>query len=411
MTAARALLTLSLAALLAGCGNPVATAVVPVPAAHVASVTTPRPATPAPAPAATAAPTPVPTPPPPVPAAVPAPPGGPPEIVVSQTDGPATVVSVLGPTGRTLATASAAVGSPWEIRGGPGGAYWEAGGRLHRLSAGGVLTDLGAMPAGASFAVSPDGAAVAYATSADSPSAHDMVNRLYVLRGGVSRLIASRPASTDGPVADAPAFWVYRLAGWTPAGILIAREPSNVCGCGAFGMEYMDAHTALVDPATGIAAALPTSQTCPLSGMGPGEVACFHITTGAEGGAIDALHIARAGAPLDVLALSGTSVAGDAVFSTDGRRLAYATAPAKLDCGAWESQTTLRVLDLATGTAHPVGGLGLEPRAWLADGRILATQAVGTTGIRVVLVDPARGTVTTLRSLASTAVITRLATA
>jgi hypothetical protein len=56
-------------------------------------------------------------------------------------------------------------------------------------------------------------------------------------------------------------------------------------------------------------------------------------------------------------------------------------------------------MDVTTGDARIIGGTGLQPVAWLSDGRILATLSVAhaaATTSSVVAVDPASGSLQTL---------------
>jgi hypothetical protein len=390
MTAARAILTTTLVLVLAGCGTPSSSARVPAGATAAPAATTAQPHTPA---AATPAPT--------------APPPPPPLVVVSDQTG----LRLLDIDGRTLGSAAPFGGQLWQVETGPGGAFWVSRGRLHRLGADGQIADLGAASVPYGFAVSPRGDAIAYGTSDPAANGTRLDNRLFVVpNGGPAQLLATRIADVSGPPpADAPRLWQYRTLGWTDAGILIAREPEGGCGCGPFGMESVDWFTALVDPATGDTTPVNDSTTCPLSAVGPGGLAaCFHTPQSRESAAADSLRILRHGAVVAGFDLSRTTVGGSAVFSPDGGRIAYATVPEKTDCGVWESNTTMRVLDIASGNARGIPIPGLQPIAWLPDGRILAVQAVGrdqAQTTRVVTVDPASGTATTIHSSAGPAIV------
>jgi hypothetical protein len=402
MTAAWAILALPLALLLASCGSPASTTRVPaVTPAATASPAAPAAATPAPQPAT------------PAPTLAPAPP---PLIVVAEGSGSGQKVSLVDLSGRTLASATTTADKVWEIEAGPGGAYWESAGRLHRLGADGRLIDLGPAPAAGDrgFSVSPTGDAIAYGTSTPIGSGQQWDNRLYVAQGGQARLLASRISDGSKPAPpDALQGWQYRTMGWTDQGILIAREPQGGCGCGPFGMESVDWHTAVVDPNSGATTPINDSATCPLSGVGPGgEAACFHTPVSGESRAADSLRILRGGAVTASFDLSRTTVGGAAVFSPDGGRIAYATVAEGTDCGTWQQQTTMRILDIAGGTAKGLSTPGLQPVAWLPDGRILATRTVGPAGdTQLVLVDPASGATTTLRTVAGWAIVRVVAAA
>ena len=89
---------------------------------------------------------------------------------------------------------------------------------------------------------------------------------------------------------------------------------------------------------------------------------------------------------------------GDATFTADSTRLAYATVAAGSDCGTWETLSRLRVLDLVSGSAKAVGPAGLQPVGWLPDGRLVATSSTATGSsmpplTRAAIVDPASGAV------------------
>jgi hypothetical protein len=401
MTAARAILTMPLALLLAACGSPARPAGAPVtPAASVSAAATAAPA------AAPVVATPAPT-------AVPAPP---PLIVLAEAAGQQTRVTLVDVSGHPVATAIAPVSQAWLVEAGPGGAYWVAGGRLHRLGAGGGVADLGAVPPndGGGFSVSPSGDAIVFHTSAPVGTGQTLDNRLYVAQGGTARLLASRIADGTRPaLPDALQLWQYRTLSWTDQGVLIAREPQGGCGCGPFGMESVDWHTALVDPATGSTTPVNDSETCPLSGTGPGGLAaCFHTVQHGESMTADQLRILHSGAVTARFDLSGANVGGAAVFSPDGSRIAYATVPQGADCASWQGQTTMRVLDIAGGAARALPTAGLQPLAWLRDGRIVAVQSAGRAGTtRVVLVDPGSGAVTPIHSSTAQPVVRMAAAA
>lgn len=284
----------------------------------------------------------------------------------------------------------------WSVSAGPGGAYWVAAGRLHRLDTQGRSTDLAAVEPDQNghVAVSPDGTAWLYSTSTTTPNGV-RTNRLW--RGGVgqgSRLLAERVSDPMHPTTGMPASWVYSLKSWTAAGVVAVREPSGGCGCGAFDMETVSGNALLVDPDSGAGAPLPTDRSCPLSGAGAdATVVCFHTAT--SGGA-DELRVLSPGGSSRHFTLSGTTAGGDARIDPSGTTLAYATVPSKAGCGEWTAQTTTRVLDLSSGTARALGPAGLQPDAWLSGGHVAGTIAHGDAGIAVVTVDARTGAVRTL---------------
>lgn len=336
----------------------------------------------------------------PPPSATPEPaPAAPQEIVVTESGSLASLrVDILSATGHVLASAPIPQGARWTVGPGPHAAYWVDGTSLRRLDDRGDLTTVATVPASQSgrVVVAPDGSQWAYATFSQS-SASLITNSLYRgAPGGHAVLVATRVSDLNHPSADAPSLWQYYPMSWTSRGILVERQPAGGCGCGvAFDMEMSAGYAAWVDPVTGAATPVRVSSSCPLSGIADdGTAACFDATGGY---ALDL--VSPAGSIRDVR-LSGRNVGGDAVFSAT--TLAYATVPNTAGgCGGpdWQPQTTLRVMNLASGTAHAVGVAGLAPKAWRADGSILATRSVaganGTTN-SLVAVNPVTGATTTL---------------
>jgi hypothetical protein len=319
-------------------------------------------------------------------------------LVVSDTDpqNGSVPVMLLRDDGTVLGRDSVPAAQQWSVTAGPGGAYWVAGGRLHRLDTRGRSSDLGAVEPDQNghVAVAPDGRSWVYTTSTPTPDGV-RTNRLW--RGGAgqpSRLLAERVSDPMHPTPGMPTSWVYSLKSWTPAGVLAVREPSGGCGCIAFDMETVSGNALLVDPETGAGTTLPTDRSCPLSGAAAdATVVCFH--SAASSGA-DELRVLGRGGATRRFSLSGTTTAGDARFDPSGTTLAYATAPSSAGCGEWQAQTTLRVLDLSSGDAHALGPAGLQPVAWLSDGRVAATMMRGTTDVAVVSVDAHTGALRTL---------------
>jgi hypothetical protein len=320
-------------------------------------------------------------------------------LVVSDTAGQGGTVPVelVRDDGSVLATDRLPAAEQWSVSAGPDGAYWVAGGRLHRLDATGHSSDLGAVENGQNgrIAVSPDGQSWIYATSsASGQEAH--TNRLW--RGGIgqaSHLLAERVSDPNNPTPGMPVSWIYALKSWTAAGVLAVREPAAGCGCGAFDMETVSGNALIIDPDTGASAPLLTDQSCPFSGSGAdAAVVCFHS---AKSGSADELRVLRHDGTTQRFTLSGTTAGGDARFDPSGTTLAYATTPST-DCGAWTTQTTLRVLDLGSGDAHAVGALGLQPQAWLSSTLLAGTVAHGDADGAVVSVDVRTGSVHTLMS-------------
>jgi hypothetical protein len=326
-------------------------------------------------------------------------------------------IRLLGLEGSVVASASVPSSGTGAIDGwvkvGPDGAYWLSGGVLHRLGRDGAVTDVATIPAGSFFAVGPE-AQIAYSDMIDQGAGGSTwTNQLSVIVDGTTRVLADRPGTGSASAAAAAASgipqgsWAYDPVSWTDAGIVIARIPQGGCGCGSFGMDSVQGYTAVVDPSTGVAGSVMADPSCPLSGIAAdGLTACFHTpevrTSKNEGLGADALNLLSDGAVAQTFSLSTQNSGGDAVFTPDATQLAYATAPAGLDCGAWQGKTQMRVLDAVTGSAGPVGPLGLQPVAWLPDGRIVAsTTTVSSNGddlTGTTIVDPATGRVTPLGS-------------
>jgi hypothetical protein len=299
-------------------------------------------------------------------------------------------VALVTSNGRVLASTNVPPDARWTISVGPRAAYWVTGGKLRSLDEHGLVTTLATVPLTESGRVvlSPDGSQWAYATT--STARNITTDRIY--RGAIgqpARLVVDTTAEA----------WQYYLLSWTAQGILVERQPLGGCGCGTpFDMQMTATSTAFIDPVTGIATPLGTSESCPLSGIGlDATLACFHETST---GASDSLRFVNGSHTTYQYTLSGKTVGGAATFN--GSTLAYATVPSTAGgCGAvdWRPQTTLRVMDIRTGSAISVSRTGLAPVAWLADGSILATLSVahaGATTNTVVAVDPTNGSVRTV---------------
>ena len=379
---------------LIGCGPVAARTAHPAapsaPAAQGANPTTGNGAsTPSPTPSAATTPS---------PASAPASPA--PLLAVATTNPAAVVISLVDLNGATVAStslSSSALGGM--VAAGPQGAYWIAGGTLHRLDRSGTVHDFGAIPAG-SFTVAPDGD-VAYAVSTQVTPQGVMDNQLFLLRDGHSQLLAERRADPAHPSADAPDMWGYAPRGWTANGVVIVRVPYGGCGCGPFGMDTVNGHSGIVDLQSGVAASLTNDDSCPLSGIAAdGTAACFHTpaipSSKNAGRGADELRVIRGGHVVQSFALSTLNAGGQAVFSADAQQLAYATVAAGSDCGGWLSHTQLHLLDLQRGTARALAQPGLQPAAWLADGRLIATRwitaADGSLTSQLLVVDPRAAT-------------------
>jgi hypothetical protein len=311
-------------------------------------------------------------------------------------------LEILTTSGSVIARAEINPTLAWMIGAGPGGAYWAENGVEHELTTSGAVRALGSVRSDATgVVISPDGASFAYATAAQAPSG-SITNRIVVVRPGRSpAVVADRVSDPNHPTADAPASWSYYLIAWKASGIAFARVPSGGCGCGSFDMQMQSAYSAIIDPATLHVTTLTADNSCPLSTVGPGlETVCF--ATGSS--ATDAIHIGSGGTVTHSYSLSGTSVAGDAVFAPSGTSLAYVTIPVGEDtCGATLTPT-LRVLNIATGAAVARNVGDFTPLVWAPGGPIYG-QMVNGSGTWVATVNPATFATTRLTPTAQGAAL------
>jgi hypothetical protein len=303
-------------------------------------------------------------------------------------------LEILNGSGAVIAKTAINPTLTWMTAAGAGGAYWAQGGVEHELTTSGAVRSLGPIPADANgVVISPDGIAYAYATS-DSLSNDRTLNRIFVVRPGTAAvLIADRVSDPNHPTADAPESWDYYLIGWTADGIAFARVLTGGCGCGSFDMQMQSADSGIINPSTDAVTALTDDNACPLSNVGPGaETVCFDSATS---GATVAIHTASQGVLTHNYSLSGTSVAGDAVFAPSGSELAYITIPLSQDtCGATVTPT-LRILNLASGSAVDRNVGDFAPAVWGSDGLIYGLMASGT-NTWVAAVNPSTLSVTRL---------------
>jgi len=287
------------------------------------------------------------------------------------------------------------------------GAYWIEGTEVCLLAPSGAVTVVGSVPAGVDqVSVSPTGTAYAYATSVMSGDGAQATNAVWVQPlGGAATAVTQQTVAAPG-AGFAP--WVYGLGTWTDQGIVLIQEPQGGCGCGLpFDMQMQSADTTLLDPATGTASPLTADAGCPLSGVGPGAIAaCFEA--GSSGGD-DALDLLASGTVTTSYSLSGQNLGGDAVFSPDGSMLAYATVPDSAGgCGTgpdWQSLTTLRILDLRSGSVVAAPESGLAPAAWTSSGTLYGTETDASAAVSVVSIDPTEGAATVIWTGAPGAVL------
>jgi hypothetical protein len=302
-------------------------------------------------------------------------------------------LEILTSSGHLVARTEITPALAWMIAAGRGGAYWTQNGAEHELAPSGIVRSLGSVPSDATgVVIGPDGTSYAYAT-ADAARSGVITNRIVVVRAAQPpAVVADRVSDPNHPTHDAPASWSYYLIAWKASGIAFARVPSGGCGCGSFDMQMQSAYSAILNPASGTVTTLTADASCPLSNVGPGsETVCFASTSTAT----NAIRIASAGSVLHNFTLSGTNVAGDAVFTFSGNALAYVTIPVSENtCGA-TLNPTLRVLNLATGSALARNVGGFTPVAWAPAGPIYGTLVSGTE-TWLAAVDPATLSVTRL---------------
>jgi hypothetical protein len=285
-------------------------------------------------------------------------------------------LEILAPSGRVIARTQINPTLVWMTGAGAGGAYWTQNGVEHELTPSGLIRSLGSVPKDATgVVIGPDGTSFAYAT-ADQTASGSITNRIVVVRpGGGSATVADRVSDPTHPTADAPSSWNYYLIGWNASGIAFARVLSGGCGCGSFDMQMQSAYSAVINPTSGAVTTLTADTACPLSTVGAGlETVCF----AAGPTATDAIRIASGGTTIHTYSMSGTSLAGDAVFAPGGNALAYVTIPVSQNtCGATVTPT-LHVLNLATGgvVARNVGDFA--PAAWTS-GPIYGDLTIGAT--------------------------------
>lgn len=369
MTPTRATLTLpAMMLVLSGCGA-VSTLTLRATTGGVGSAAT-APHLPSVTPAATPAATPAPIP--------PATPATATTVATVPGTGGSEWLEILNGSGAVIAKTAMNPTQFWMTAAGPGGAYWAENGVEHELTASGVVHALGPVPADANgVVISPDGTSYAYATS-DQLSNGRTLNRISVVRSGAAAaVIADRVSDPNHPTADAPESWDYYLVSWTADGIAFARVPTGGCGCGSFDMQMQSANSGIINPTTEAVTTLTDDDFCPLSNVGAAaETVCF--ATSATSGATQGIRIQSRGVATHSYSLSGTSVAGDAVFAPSGSALAYITIPLSQDsCGATITPT-LRMINLTTGSAIDRNVGDFAPSVWGSNGLLYGLMTAGS---------------------------------
>jgi hypothetical protein len=288
-------------------------------------------------------------------------------------------LEILDSHGAVIARTSVAPTDFWMTGAGAAGAYWTQGGIEHVLTPTGAVLPLGTVPADANdVVIGPDGASYAYATNDQLKDDGTSVNRIVVVRPGeAAQVIADRVSDPNHPTADAPYTWDYYLLSWTTSGIAFARVPTGGCGCGSFDMQMQSAFSGIINPSTERVTTLTADNSCPLSQIGAAtETVCFASKSNVEGNS--AIRIASSGVVTHTYALSGTTLGGDATFAPDGSALAYITIPVSEDgCGATLTPT-LRVLNVATGSAVSRNIGDFTPQAWGQNGLIYGQMTDGS---------------------------------
>ena len=297
-------------------------------------------------------------------------------------------MEIMTPSGAVVARTKIDPTQTWMTAAGAGGAYWTANGAEYELSLSGAVRKLGLVPSDAGgVLIGPDGSSYAYSTS-DPLKNGSFVNRITVVHPGApAKVVGDRvSAATDDYQ------WSYYLVSWTDAGIAFARVPIGGCGCGSFDMQMQSAYSAILDPVSLGETTVTASTSCPLSDIGPAlESVCFDGTS-----ATDAIRISSGGTVIHNYALSGKNLAGDAMFSDDGSRLAYVTIPVAeyQNCGG-PITTTLRIMDIATGTVVSRAMGDFVPSAW--SGGVIFGSITSTSGASSWLVGVNPSTMTVSR--------------
>ncbi|HEY6469071.1 MAG TPA: hypothetical protein VI434_04820 [Candidatus Dormibacteraeota bacterium] len=316
-----------------------------------------------------------------------------PFVVTVQETGSNQLLEIVSGSGTVVAKTTIDPPSPWLTAAGAGGAYWTQGGAEHELTTSGVVRTLGAVPADANgVVISPDGTSYAYTTSEQLKNG-TALNRIFVVRPDAAAVvIADRISDPNHPTSDAPESWDYYLIDWSADGIAFARVLTGGCGCGSFDMQMQSANTAIINPTTEVVTALTNDDSCPLSNVGPGtETVCF--ASSENTGATEGVRIGAGGVVTHNYSLSGTTVAGDAVFAPNGDELAYITIPLSQDtCGATITPT-LRILNTSTGSASDRNIGDFAPALWGSNGLIYGTMSAGENSW-VVTVNPVTFAVT-----------------
>jgi hypothetical protein len=289
-------------------------------------------------------------------------------------------LEILNGSGTAVAKTAVKPTESWMMAAGVGGAYWAQDGAEHVLTPTGAVRTLGLLPADANgVVISPDGTSYAYATS-DQLTQEKALNRIVVVHpGSPAVVLADRLSDSNHPTADAPQSWDYYLVSWNADGIAFARVPTGGCGCGSFDMQMQSAFSGIINPTTQVVTTLTDDPSCPLSNVGSGaETVCF--ATSSTSGATDGVRIAANGVVDHSYTLSGTTVAGDAVFAPGGSALAYITIPLSEDsCGATLTPT-LRVLNVATGSAADRNVGNFSPVVWGSNGLLYGWMVSGSVG-------------------------------
>jgi len=327
-------------------------------------------------------------------------------------------IDITGLDGSTLATKGLASDSLAALAGGPKGAYFTSGYQLMLLDTHGTVSTLGSVavaPASNSsafqlgsgidaLAISPQGNQWAFLSTTTAPNSL-LVAQVWL--GGTNltpHLLLNTTETSSSLPAEFPQGFGYSLLGWGRDGVVVAEIPSGVGGAGPF-LDY-NVDVFFVNPSTGAETPIANVSNCPLSAFtSAGGYGCALLAS--SGGGDQSIEVGLPGGQVKFFALPSNTIAGNVAFDPTSAKVAYGQV--NLNCAGCSGSMAvelaaiqMEVGTIKSGSAHPLGPLGLTPAAWLPDGRIAATQySVAPDGqsitSAVVLVNSA-GTVTSLVS-------------
>lgn len=327
-------------------------------------------------------------------------------------------LDITGLNGSTLATRGLSSDSLAALAGGPKGAYFTSGYQLMLLDTHGTVSTLGTVAVAPAsnpsafqlgsgidaLAISPQGNQWAYVTTTTAPNSI-LVAQVWLGGSNLTpHLLLNTTETTSSLPAEFPQGFGYSLLGWGRDGVVVAEIPSGVGGAGPFLDFNVDVF--FVNPSTAAETPIANVTNCPLSAFtSAGGYGCALLASSGVGD--QSVEVGLPGAQVKSFALPSNTIAGNLAFDPTSAKVAYGQV--NLNCTGCSGSMAvelaaiqMEVGTIKTGSAHPLGPLGLTPAAWLPDGQIAATQySVGPDGqsitSAVVLVSSA-GTVTTLVS-------------